>query len=379
MYQSRSVACKLTDFGESRYLRIQTKTVLASKTNNVDRGTVVYMAPELLLKEMVLSTASIDDLKLADIWALGMIFFTMINPNLKSPYILAIRSRGGISSQEELKSFITSYVRSERYPMQDAKYEIARATVWRELENVFRGCVKLKREKQFSLDESSAILKRDEDQHFRSNIYSTERQQASAEEQFDEQLASQFEERGSNDIVQMNSSPSNGGTNACIFLSVAVADIIFMLDKGDEFFARLAESVEKTISFLPEKINAHRDVAKNYDAMEAYIILQSLHIVTSSYELYRELAFAYGVYSPAGKENYFPDCAVSVVTTSLPFFTTDPLVLTVGCVNRRPFLNDTPSFTQSRKRQWSYSGRRGEFPESLDVAIYLGLAASSPL
>ena len=210
--------------------------------------------------------------------------------------------------------------------MQDAKYEIARATIWRELENVFRGCVKLKREKRFSLDESSAILKRDEDQHFRTNMdfIQLKVSQASAEEQFDEQLASQFEERGSNNIVQMNSTPSNDGTNACTFLSVAVADIIFMLDKGDESFARLAESVEQTIWFLPEKINAHRDVAKNYDAMEAYIILQSLHIVTSLYELYEELAFADGVYSPAGRENYFPNCAVSVVTTSLLFL---PLIL----------------------------------------------------
>ena len=91
MYQSRLVACKLTDFGESRSLLIQTQTVLASKTNNVDRGTVVYMAPELLLKKMALSIASIDDLKFKDIWALGMIFFAMINPNLKSSYILEIR------------------------------------------------------------------------------------------------------------------------------------------------------------------------------------------------------------------------------------------------------------------------------------------------
>ena len=94
IYQSRPVAFKLTDFGESRSLLIQTQTVLASKTNNVDRGTLVHMAPELLLKEMALFTASIDDLRLADIWALGMIFFTMINPNLKSPYILEIRSQG---------------------------------------------------------------------------------------------------------------------------------------------------------------------------------------------------------------------------------------------------------------------------------------------
>ena len=121
--------------------------------------------------------------------------------------------------------------------MQDANYEIARATVWRELENVFRGCVQLKREKRFSLDEASAILKRDEAQHFRTNIdfIQLKVSQASAVEKFDEQLASQFEERGSNDIVQMNSTPSNDGTNVCAFLSVAVADVIFMLDKGKSF------------------------------------------------------------------------------------------------------------------------------------------------
>ena len=95
MYQSRPVACKLTDFGESRSLLIQIQIVLVSKTNNVDRGTVVYMAPELLLKEMALSNASIDDLKFADIWALGMIFFKVISPNLKSPYILEIRPQRG--------------------------------------------------------------------------------------------------------------------------------------------------------------------------------------------------------------------------------------------------------------------------------------------
>ena len=166
MYQSRPVACKLTDFGESRSLLIQTQTVLASKTNNVDRGTVVYMAPELLLKEMALSTASIDDLKLADIWALGMIFSTMINPNLKSLYILEIRSQGGLSSQAELKSYITSLVRSERYPMQDAKYEIARTTCKEKLNSLG---IRKKEDQKFFMEQvfandENAILE-SEDNH----------------------------------------------------------------------------------------------------------------------------------------------------------------------------------------------------------------------
>ena len=77
----------------------------------------------------------------------------------------------------------------------------------------------MKREKRFSLDEASAILKRDKDHHFRTNIdfIQLKVSQASAAEQFDEQLASQFEERGSNDIMQMNSTPFNDGTMRALF------------------------------------------------------------------------------------------------------------------------------------------------------------------
>ena len=162
IYQSRPVACKLTDFGESRSLLIQTQIVLVLKTNNVDRGTVVYMAPELPLKEM----ATIDDLRFADIWALGMIFITMINPNLKSPYILEIRPQRGISFQGELKSFITSLVRSERYPMQDAKYVIARTTCKEKLNALG---IRKKEDKKFFMEQlfandENAILE-SEDKH----------------------------------------------------------------------------------------------------------------------------------------------------------------------------------------------------------------------
>ncbi|CAB4022412.1 Tyrosine- kinase SPK-1, partial [Paramuricea clavata] len=41
--------CKLTDFGESRSQDIRTNTILYSKTNQVNRGTPVFMAPELLI------------------------------------------------------------------------------------------------------------------------------------------------------------------------------------------------------------------------------------------------------------------------------------------------------------------------------------------
>ena len=68
----------LTDFGESRSLLIQTQAVLSSKTTTVDRGTAVFIAPELLVKEKLTQNASVADLILADLWALWMIFFTML-------------------------------------------------------------------------------------------------------------------------------------------------------------------------------------------------------------------------------------------------------------------------------------------------------------
>ena len=75
-YQARPIACKLTDFGEIRSHFIQTLAIIASETTNIDRGTMVYMSPELLLKEKLVPCASI-------VWAFGMIVFTMINPSLK--------------------------------------------------------------------------------------------------------------------------------------------------------------------------------------------------------------------------------------------------------------------------------------------------------
>lgn len=48
---------------------------MSSKTTTVDRGTVVFMAPELLVKEKLIQNASVADLILADLWALGMMFF----------------------------------------------------------------------------------------------------------------------------------------------------------------------------------------------------------------------------------------------------------------------------------------------------------------
>ena len=92
-FKLRPVVGKLTDFRESRSANVQTTIVLASKTRRVVRGTAVFMSPEILVKNgSKFNQASLHDLMASHIWSLDMTFFTMINPNLKCPYLLEIRS-----------------------------------------------------------------------------------------------------------------------------------------------------------------------------------------------------------------------------------------------------------------------------------------------
>lgn len=82
VFQDRPIICKLTDFGESRSQYVQTHmSMLSSRTSRVDRGTVAYMSPEILLPERTSGPLSMADLMRADVWALGMVFFNLVNPS----------------------------------------------------------------------------------------------------------------------------------------------------------------------------------------------------------------------------------------------------------------------------------------------------------
>ena len=50
----------------------------------MDRGTIAYMALELLAGSGL--PMSIEELKACDVWALGMIIFLILNPDLEFPY-----------------------------------------------------------------------------------------------------------------------------------------------------------------------------------------------------------------------------------------------------------------------------------------------------
>ncbi|KAJ7383730.1 hypothetical protein OS493_026261 [Desmophyllum pertusum] len=78
----RPVVCKLADFGESRSRLLQTNGLNNPGTNEGFRGTIAFMAPEILLPERMDQgkTFSLDDLKKVDIWALGLVFLLPHQP-----------------------------------------------------------------------------------------------------------------------------------------------------------------------------------------------------------------------------------------------------------------------------------------------------------
>lgn len=327
-FQSRPIACKLTDFGESRSLLMQTQSVLTSNTRNVDRGTVVYMAPEILVEYLQISCASISDLILADVWAPGMVFFSLINPSLKCPYLLEVRSEGNIGCQDELNRFISSLLRRGKHPLPDEKYEVERATVWCALEEVYKGCVNFNRQSRLSLDKAATILSREEKDF---DVIPLKISQATAVEQFDQKLATHLHEAGHEEAVQAGSVLSNDGTNACAFLSVKIVDTILTeIGTEGDVFAKVAGTTEDTIWLLPEKINAYRDLTKMYDPVEAYDILLDKKIIKAFYDFSEELPFADGVFSVEGRQKLHSKLCELGRGGFAAIFTSDPFVLTIG-------------------------------------------------
>ena len=201
---------------------------------------MVYMSPELLVEEKRLTKASIADLMMADVWALGMVIFMLLNPSLKSPYILEMRSEG-VRNREQLKKFITELLRKEKLPQHDEKYDVDRASVWFALEEVCQGCLNFnRRQERFSMD---------------FQVINLRVSQATALEQFDQKAAEELQEQAKS--LQSNVMPIHDGTNACAFLCIGVAENILQEIETEVFFENLPTAVESIIWSLPEKINEH--------------------------------------------------------------------------------------------------------------------------
>lgn len=339
-FSSRPIVCKLADFGESRSTSIQTNSVSSTNTKRLDRGTAVYMSPEILLQDNKSFGASLDNMKASDIWALGMTFFTMMNPNVKCPYLLEIRSsEETIETQADVQRFVTRLLRHKKLPRSDGKYKTHHATVWSYLEEAYVGCTNFDPCKRFNLRDIEEVLDGRCDVHRTCDIVNLKVTQNTATEQMDHYIAEEMQKENQQPCPLII---SNEGTNACAFLAVKIADSIFHQLEGDiSDTVSLANIIEKVIWCLPEKVNEHRDLAKLYDVLEAYAILLKVKALNLRYDFFEELPFGDCIFSLESRKRLHDKLCILGEKDFVAIFSSNPYIIVIGCTGGRPFLIDT--------------------------------------
>ena len=86
-FGKKRIVCKLGDLVEARSMYSQTNALTSKKrTIVVHRGSLAFMVPELIIEELSIASAGIDELKTVEVWAVLIIFLTMLNPDPSYPF-----------------------------------------------------------------------------------------------------------------------------------------------------------------------------------------------------------------------------------------------------------------------------------------------------
>ena len=322
-FQTRPIICKLADFGESRSAINQTSNVCRMVTSNIVRGTPAYRAPELFSQKE--STLSLQDLKAVDIWALGMLLFVTINPDLKYPYQMElekVQTGSSLSLLERLISKNEKPAHSDHHCTQHAV-----------------NCLRLSK----LYDHCTRFCPKDRpDAKYIADILSNE------------ELSNTANSRNLPLTVSQGSSVENAtcldvpddGTNGCAFMSVVFGDLLLCQNEKSTVskFQDIACLAEEVIIKSPLKFNPIREKSRHYDVSEAYALL----VVEEEYEFSEEIISSYGAYSARAREEL--NAAVCHLTTEremrVAFYSCGGYIFTIGWAFQHLFIMDTHAICQ---------------------------------
>ncbi|KXJ18326.1 High affinity nerve growth factor receptor, partial [Exaiptasia diaphana] len=291
-FSKKPIVCKLTDFGESRSKDIQTLDIVSTRTSNVERGTPAYMAPEILCNPK--NSLSNSELKEVDIWAFGMIIYSVLNPDVDFPYKKDIQEeKNKVEGNFNALRCMKQILRRQQRPSPSAKYKDIHETKWRHLSEAYERCTSFVPSSRPTIGEVLEIL--DSDAKFLT-VLPLRVHQGSAVERFDEQFVSE------NPNIHQ-SLLNRDGTNGCAFLSVIIADRVLNCHQDDTCWKDVCTLAEDVISNSPIRFNHLRDKGIYYDAQEAYTILFKENIVQSNYQLTEEIISSSYFSSKEGKND----------------------------------------------------------------------------
>jgi serine/threonine protein kinase len=330
------IICKLADFGESRSQVVQTTSICNTATSNIVRGTPVYRAPEIFSNDK--DSLTIENLKAVDMWALGMVFFVLLNPDLSYPYQRELT--GVIKPLETL----TKLVKSGRHPQHSEKYAPNQATEWISIWRMYERCTRYNpndREKIESLVKS--LEKKDS---IRCVDIALSVSQNSALEKASLEAAKRKRHCGSAGIEV-----PDDGSNSCSFLSVHFAHkliqsgnkVCTIEETSGDTWKNMAELAEGVIKTTPVLINHHRNISCKYDVMEAYQLFRSIKILQTEYDFMEQIISGDGVYSAGGRRSLLEAVheVYSADSLEVGIYTCGEYIFTIGCLHGQYLIMDT--------------------------------------
>ena len=137
MFEKRPVTCKLADFGERRSEMAQTKTLLSNKTKLVERGTPAFMAPEISVDALKLTSVGIEQLKSIDNWALIMTIFVILNPDQEHPFFLDFQNDRKKGVSDSASNLLKKYLKRKCFPTFSRSYLMQQSCYYQRLRSLF--------------------------------------------------------------------------------------------------------------------------------------------------------------------------------------------------------------------------------------------------
>ena len=137
LFEKKPVICKLADFGEGRSEMAQTKTFLSNKTKLVERGTPAFMAPEISVDVLKLTSVGIEQLKSIDNWILIMTTFVILNPDQEHPFFLDFQNDRKKGVSDSASNLLKKYLKRKCFPTFSSSYLMQQSSYYQRLRSVF--------------------------------------------------------------------------------------------------------------------------------------------------------------------------------------------------------------------------------------------------
>ena len=246
LFEKTPLICKLADFGEGRSEMAQNKTLLFNKTKRVERGTPTFMAPEILVDALKLTSVGIEQLKSIDNWALIMTIFVILNPDQEHPFFLDFQNDREKRVSDSASNLLKKYLKGKCFPTFSPSYLMQQSCYYQRLTSVFYELLNYEQNDRGTASKVVQLLgPKKLISYFPLSV-----SQATAVEKHDEKLI-----EGNFDFYSDYDLPNNDGTNSCSYLSLGIIDH-FISDTYRKFDERkFVNDVPNIIEKFSKKFN----------------------------------------------------------------------------------------------------------------------------